>query len=309
MISLNNITKLYGSVIGVNDLDLELLPGAYGLLGPNGSGKTTLINLITGQLKPTMGQVTVFGKNPWNNDDVLRRVGLCPTVDAFHTTLTAAQWVQFLVEMQGFGVAESKDRAEHALELVDMTHAMNRKIAGYSRGMKQRTKLAQAIAHEPELLILDEPFNGLDPIGRHDMSTLIKDWVDNGKSVLMASHVLHEVEAISPSFLLICSGRLLASGDSGEIHGLLTDVPAEIEFRCNDCQALASQLCAAEAAEAIKFIGNDTLRFSTRNPAVVYQLLPQIIQNSGVRVSEVRSAADSLQDLFTSLMRIHRGEH
>jgi len=159
------------------------------------------------------------------------------------------------------------------------------------------------------LLILDEPFNGLDPIGRHDMSTLIKDWVDNGKSVLMASHVLHEVEAISPSFLLICSGRLLASGDSGEIHGLLTDVPAEIEFRCNDCQALASQLCAAEAAEAIKFIGNDTLRFSTRNPAVVYQLLPQIIQNSGVRVSEVRSAADSLQDLFTSLMRIHRGEH
>ena len=177
MIQLDHVTKLYGPVIGVNDVTLTLQQRAYGLLGPNGSGKSTLLNLITGQLRPTLGGVQVLGQDPRNNAAVFRRLGVCPEQDVLYGNVTAFQWVRYLLELHGFGRGDAAARAEAALTQVGMAHAMHRQIGGYSQGMRQRTKLAQALAHEPELLILDEPFNGLDPIGRHDMTVVLRNWV------------------------------------------------------------------------------------------------------------------------------------
>ena len=160
MIELNNVTKLYGPVIGVNDITLSMPAGAYGLLGPNGSGKSTLLNLIMGQLDPTIGSVTVFGGCPKDNDALYRRLGYCPSSEGMYSGITAFEWVQYLQRLQGMGRADAKQATENALELVGMKDAMHRVISGYSRGMRQRTKMAQAIAHDPDFLILDEPFNG-----------------------------------------------------------------------------------------------------------------------------------------------------
>ena len=170
LIQLENVTKLYGRVIGVNDFSIELAPGAYGLLGPNGSGKSTLLNLITGQLKPSLGQLRVMGQSPLNNHELFRRIGYCPSSEGLYANVSALQWVRYLLELYGISARQADKAAKSALDFVGMTYAMHRDIAGYSRGMRQRTKLAQAIAHDPEFLILDEPFNGLDPVARHDMT-------------------------------------------------------------------------------------------------------------------------------------------
>src|SRR6056297_1617768 len=184
MIQLQHVSKLYGNVIGVNDLNTNLAAGAYGLVGPNGSGKTTFINLITGQLRPTLGSIQVFGQNPWRRRAMLRRVGLCPATDVLYPNVTARQWVTYQVRLHGISHRESERLALEALERVDMTGRMDRPMGTYSLGMRQRTKIAQAIAHRPDLLILDEPYNGLDPVGRYQMTEMLKRWAGEGQSLL-----------------------------------------------------------------------------------------------------------------------------
>jgi ABC-2 type transport system ATP-binding protein len=309
MIRFEGVTKLYKTVIGVNDISLDLAPGAYGLLGPNGSGKTTFINLILGQLRPTLGSVRVFGEDPWRRSDLLRRIGVCPAVDILLPNVTALDWVQYLVRMHGFSAAEAARRAEVGLEIVGMQHAMRRPIGSYSLGMRQRCKIAQAIAHEPELLILDEPFNGLDPVGRHELTELFLHWIGEGKSFLLASHLLHEVEAVRPSFLLISGGRLLASGSPQEVHSLLADLPGEVYVRVDRPQELAARLWQVEAVESIRIdVQLSEVVVSTRRPLVLSQRLPAIVNEGRFEVREVRSGQESLQQLFTTLMRMHRGE-
>jgi len=308
MIELGSVTKLYGSVIGVNDVTMSLEPRAYGLIGPNGSGKSTLLNLITGQLRPTLGSLRVLGCDPWNNRALFRRIGVCPERDLLYHNVTGFRWVCYLLELNGFGSAEAARRAETSLGQVGLREAMHRRMGGYSRGMRQRTKLAQALAHEPELLILDEPFNGLDPIGRHAMTEVLRKWVRDGKGLLLASHILHEVEAVTDSFLMICSGRLLASGSAEEVRALMADVPAEIQIRCRGAAELARRAVEEEIVEAVRFTDEGQgLVLSTRSPARLYARLPQWIDGSDVRVFEMRSSGESLQTLFTSLLRIHRG--
>ena len=217
MIELTKVTKLYGTVIGVNEIDLVLEPGAYGLLGANGSGKTTLINLLTGQLKPSVGAVRIFQSDPWAESNVRYRLGLCPATDILYTNVTAFQFVRFLLELQGINRSDSAELANNALDVVGLDDKdRNRPMGEYSRGMKQRAKLAQAIAHDPELLILDEPFSGLDPVARHEMTTFLQDWVASGKSVVVSSHILHEVENIcllytSPSPRDLSTSRMPSS--------------------------------------------------------------------------------------------------
>ena len=309
MIRFERVTKLYKTVIGVNDVSLDLAPGAYGLLGPNGSGKTTFINLIIGQLRPTIGSVRVFAENPWRRGELLRRIGICPAVDVLLPNVTGLDWVQYLVRMHGFGAAEAARRAETALETVGMQHSMRRPIGTYSLGMRQRCKIAQAIAHEPELLILDEPFNGLDPVGRHELTELFLRWISEGKSFLLASHLLHEVEAVRPSFLLISGGRFLASGSPQEVRSMLADLPNEIHIRVDSPKDFAGRLCEVESVDSVRM---DTQRnevvVSTRRPLVLSQRLPAIVSKGRFEVFEVRSSEESLQQLFTTLMRIHRGE-
>jgi len=307
VLELDTVTKLYGTVIGVNDVSLRLSPGAHGLLGPNGSGKTTFLNLITGQLKPTIGSIRTFAGNPWNNASMLRRIGVSPGDEAMYSNVSGLEWVRFLVEMHGYRRREAERRAVWALEKLDMAHAMRRPIGSYSRGMRQRTKLAQAIAHEPEFLILDEPFNGLDPVGRHLVTELLRDWTRRGGSLLLASHILHEVEVISPSFLLICGGRLLASGTAEEVNALLADVPNRVEIVCNRPRELARRLLDEDIVEAIAFDGPERFTVSTRHPLTIYNRLPEWAAEGDIMIRELRSADESLQNLFDSLMRVHRG--
>ena len=254
MIELQTVTKLYGKVIGVNEISLTMNSGIYGLLGPNGSGKTTLINLIIGQLRPTIGRVTLFGQNPWSRDYLLREVGLCPAMESHIPRVNALDWVTHLVRMHGFSRADARQRAIAALTRMRMEHAMQRPMRDYSLGMRQRVKLAQAIAHDPRLLILDEPLNGLDPEARFEMTQFLQQWSREGRSLILSSHILHEVEAVHPSFLLLSGGRLLASGSPEEVRRILADSPNRVTVRCSDPRRLASLLVGSEHVDSLRLI-------------------------------------------------------
>ena len=308
MIQLESVSKLYKTVIGVNEINVDLSEGVYGLLGPNGSGKTTLINLILGQLKPTLGKVRLFGQNPWRQSQLLRRVGLCPSLEVNYPLVTGLDWVTYMVQLHGFDFASAKRRAKDALEAVKLTKVMNRPMRNYSLGMRQRAKIAQAIAHEPDLLILDEPFSGLDPVGRHEMSKYLKSWAAKGKSLILASHILHEIEAIKPSFLLISGGRLLASGSPTEVRNILTSAPSRIAIRCSNPKKLANQLVNDCQIDSLVFEQNDQLIITTRHSQTMLEIVTRLAASGQIEVTEITSTDDSLKTLFSTLMKIHRGE-
>ena len=309
MIQLNGVSRLYGSVIGVNDLNLEIPAGAYGLVGPNGSGKTTFINLLIGQLRPTIGSVKVLGVDPWRRRKVLRRIGLCPATDVLYPNVTARQWVQYQVRLHGFSRMESKQLALEALDYVGMTNAMDREMGTYSLGMRQRTKIAQAIAHNPELLILDEPYNGLDPVGRHTMTQLLKRWADEGRSILFASHVLHEIEAVTSSFLLIHGGRLLASGTAEEIESILAEAPQEVSLSGPDVARLIHKLAEVSWVDSLQLTDDrKRLKIGLRDPAKLYKQLAKWISEDRLQIDRFQTADGDLTALFESLLRHHRGE-
>ncbi len=309
MINFESVTKLYKTVIGVNDITLDIPSGAYGLLGPNGSGKTTLINLIIGQLRPTIGQVRVFGKNPWRNQSSLPRIGYCPAIEPIYPSISGLKWTAYLTQLHGFSRADSVQRAKEMLEKVGMGHAMHRKMGGYSLGMRQRCKLAQAMSHDPELLILDEPFNGLDPVGRFEMTNHFREWIKAGRSLILASHILHEVEAVNPSLLLISGGRLLASGSPEEVRAILAHCPNAISIRSSNNRLLASEIIKLDGIEDINFDPEkDTILVTTGSASPLLFQLAELAQSIEVDIHEVRQADESLQDIFSTLMRIHRGE-
>ncbi len=308
MIELQHLTKLYKTVIGVNDVTVSLGLGAYGLLGPNGSGKSTLLNLITGQLRPTLGHVHTLGLPPWNNVEMRRKIGVCPEHDLAYANVVALDWVTYLLKLHGFGRRDARRRAEEALDQVELGEAMRRPMGSYSRGMRQRVKLAQAFAHNPDILILDEPFNGLDPVGRRLIKERLLEWIRDGKGMILASHILHEVESITQSFLLICGGRLLASGSAGEINSLLADVPNEIYIRCSNPAGLAQRMLRSEVIESVRFSDRrEGLVVGTCSPVTVYQYLPEWTVEADSQIHELRCSDDSLQALFSSLLQIHRG--
>lgn len=309
MIDLQHVSKLYDKVIGVNDLTLDLTPGAYGLIGPNGSGKTTMINLITGQLRPTLGAVEVFGCDPWRKRRVLSKIGLCPATDVLYPNVSALEWVTYQVRLHGFSRHDSRQHALQSLEQVSMTRDMHRPMGEYSLGMRQRTKIAQALAHQPQLLILDEPYNGLDPVGRYQMTELLKTLVAEGKSLLFASHVLHEIEAITSSFLLIYGGRLLASGSTKEIEQILADTPQEVELHGIDAPRLIRHLADQPWVESLQLLDERrVLRVALNDAGELYKSLSKWISDEGLRIDRFESAGSNLTAVFECLLRHHRGE-
>lgn len=310
MIELTNLTKMYGNVIGVNDLNIRLESRAYGLIGPNGSGKTTLINLLIGHLRPTLGSVRVFGQPPIKNRGLLRRIGLCPASDVLYPNVSALEWVKYQVRLHGISHSQSRVMAESALETVGMTHAMRRPMGTYSLGMRQRTKIAQAIAHQPDLLILDEPYNGLDPVGRSDMTSVLKSWTAAGRGLLFASHVLQEIEAVTSSFLLIHGGRLLASGTAQEIEAILADTPQQVRIIGKDAARLVHQLVDVPWVDAFTLTADRTqLNVSLREPLEFYRLVSKWISEAGLDIERLQASDGNLEAVFESLLRHHRGEH
>lgn len=300
LLSCDEVTKLYGSVIGVNDLSLELEPGVHGLLGPNGAGKSTLIKLITGQLRPSVGRIRVLGEDPWNNPRLLRRVGYCPEHDAFWRFLTAHQFVATLAGLSGLGAGAAGDAAERALARTGATEFMHRPISTYSKGMRQRTKLAQAIVHDPELLVLDEPLSGTDPVGRHELMDLIHVLGDEGCSVLVSSHVMHEVQAMTSRFLLIYGGRVLAAGDVQEVRSLLYEIPHRIRIKSDGPRDLAGRLARQPSVDGVH-VDREELWVTTREPRQLFAELPELAAELGVAVHELGSDDESLDAVFEYL--------
>lgn len=237
-------SRWYGPVMALNDVSFELGPGVYGLLGPNGAGKSSLLKLASGQLRPSQGTVELLGRPAFGSPDVFHSVGLCSDTDAFFEDFTGLQFVSALLSLNGFDKAQAGKLATEAIEIVDLKDAMHRKVGGYSKGMRQRIKLAQALAHQPEVLFLDEPLTGMDPQNRKRISDLMKRLGEQGRTVLVSTHILHELEQVTRRVLLIHNGRVLAEGDLGEIRDLLDRHPRSVRLQAKDPRGLARELVA-----------------------------------------------------------------
>jgi ABC-2 type transport system ATP-binding protein len=284
-------------------VSVSVPPGVTGLLGPNGAGKSTFMKLMTGQLKPSKGVIRVLGEPVWHNPRIFFRVGLCPDQDSFYDRMTGAEWLAALVRLNGYDERQASDAARRALEAVDLVEAGAKKIGSYSKGMRQRVKLAQAIIHDPEMLILDEPLAGMDPIGRRRTIRLIKEWARDGKSILVSSHILHEIEAMTSSILLINNGRILAEGDVHQIRELIDEHPHTVYIRGEDPRRLARAFLAADDVISLRF-EEQAVVVQTARPDVFYARLTDLAASgeAGV-VSEVTSPDDNLQAVFQYLVK------
>jgi ABC-2 type transport system ATP-binding protein len=303
VITFDGVSKWYGNVIGLNKMTLRVPPGVTGLLGPNGAGKSTLLQLATGQLRPSQGTVRVLGHHVWNNTPLMRHIGLCPEQDAFYEWMTGFDFVRTCARLTGMGRREARDAAEKAIAIVGMTANMNRAIRGYSKGMRQRTKLAQALVHDPRVLFLDEPFTGTDPIGRHEMMEVIRALGKAGRTVLVSSHVLHEVQALTPNIVLLHRGRLVAEGHVRQIRDLIDRHAHRIVLVCDDYRAVAANVVGWDDVEGIKMMGRDNaLLVETRKPDAFYSRLPALATGGVGEIREVYSDDDNLEAVFKYLV-------
>jgi ABC-2 type transport system ATP-binding protein len=291
-IATEHLSKWYGQVSGLNDVTVSVPPGITGLLGPNGAGKSTFMKLVTGQLKPSKGSIRVLGEPIWRNHELYRRIGFCPEQDAFYDRMTGTEWVSALVGLNGY-----------SLGAVDLLDAADRKIGGYSKGMRQRVKLAQALAHDPELLILDEPLSGMDPIMRRRTIRQIKEWGRSGKSVLVSSHILHEVESMTSNILLINNGRIVAEGNVHQIRELIDEHPHTVYVRCEDPKRLARDVLVEDGVISLRFEQNAVI-FETARPDAFYARLTDMAASgeAGV-IDEITSPDDNLQAVFKYLVK------
>ncbi len=303
VVAAEHLSKWYGQVIGVNDVTVSVPPGVTGLLGPNGAGKSTFMKLMTGQLKPSKGAIRVFGEPVWGNPALFSRIGLCPDHDSFYERMTGEDWLTALVRFNGYDDHHAREAAHRALEIVDLTEAGAKKIGSYSKGMRQRVKLAQAIIHDPDMLILDEPLAGMDPIGRRRTIRLIKEWGREGRSVLVSSHILHEIEAMTPSILLINNGRILAEGDVHQIRELIDEHPHTVYVKGEDPRRLARAFLAEDDVISLKF-EEQAVVVQTAKPDAFYARLTDLAASGEVgAISEVTSPDDNLQAVFKYLVK------
>jgi ABC-2 type transport system ATP-binding protein len=278
-------------------------PGITGLLGPNGAGKSTFMKLITGQLKPSKGTVRVLGQPIWGNPAAYFRIGFCPEQDAFYDRMTGLEWVTALVRLNGLTDEQAGAAAHRALEAVDLLDAAGKKIGAYSKGMRQRVKLAQAIVHDPELLILDEPLSGMDPIARRKTIRLIKDWARAGRSILVSSHILHEIEAMTANILLINNGRILAEGNVHQIRDLIDEHPHTVFIRAENPRALARRFLAEDDVISLRFEA-DAVIVETAKPDAFYARLTELAASGEAGpIDEVTSPDDNLQAVFKYLVK------
>jgi ABC-2 type transport system ATP-binding protein len=303
IVAFDAVSKWYGNVIGVNNLTLRIGPGVTGLLGPNGAGKSTLLQLATGQLRPSQGTVQVLGHRAWNNTPLNRYLGLCPEQDAFYEWMTGWEFVYNCARLGGLRRREARAASERALEIVRMTEHMRRDLRGYSKGMRQRIKVAQALVHDPLVLFLDEPFSGTDPVARHDLIEVAIRLGAEGKTVIISSHVLHEVQAVTPNVVLLNHGRLVAEGHVRQIRDLIDKHPHRIVLACRQARKLAAKLVAFEDVVGVELGRNDgAILVETREPDAFYLRLPAISLEDGTAIDEVYSADDNLEAVFKYLV-------
>ncbi|MET8128072.1 MULTISPECIES: ABC transporter ATP-binding protein [unclassified Streptomyces] len=298
-IEIDHTSRWFGNVVAVNDVTMTVGPGVTGLLGPNGAGKSTLINMMAGFLAPSTGKVTLDGALIWRNEAVYRQIGIVPEREGMYDFLTGREFVVANAELHGLGDAA----ARKALATVEMEYAQDRKISTYSKGMRQRVKMASALVHEPSVLLLDEPFNGMDPRQRMQLMELLRRMGAEGRTVLFSSHILEEVEQLASHIEVIVAGRHAASGDFRKIRRLMTDRPHRYLVRSSDDRALAAALIADPSTAGIEVdLGEQALRIQAVDFGRFTTLLPKVAREHGIRLLTVSPSDESLESVFSYLV-------
>lgn len=315
VIATRRLSLWYGQVIGINNITIDIGQGIIGLLGPNGAGKSTFMKVLTGQLQPSTGAISIFGERVWNNAGLFSRVGFVPEQDAFYEEMTGRQFVTYLTRLQGFSKTDAARLADKAIEKVDLTADAHRKIQEYSKGMRQRIKIAQALAHNPDLLFMDEPLNGTDPVGRRQIIELIQELGAEGKTVIVSSHILHEVEQMTSDILLINKGRVVADGNIYRIRDLIDEHPHTIFIDCSEPRRLASILARFEDVVRVEFTAPAqhpespaqptaaTFSVATTNPEACYARIPRLALENGITLRRMTSPDNNLMAVFNYLVR------
>jgi len=303
VIEAHNLARWYGRVVALTDLTVALPPGITGLLGPNGAGKSTFLRLLTGQLYPSSGAVRILGRNPIHHPEVFHEIGFCSEDDALFDDMTARQAVSFLARCTGYSSADARRRAADALDRCGMSHALDRRCRGFSKGMRQRTRMAAALVHEPKLLLLDEPMTGLDPVGRRDVVDIVRSFAEEGGSVVFSSHILHEVEAVAQHVAIVNKGMLLAEGTLSEIQEELSDYAFVLEVRCSEPRRLARELSSRGHVAGLKFSGPDHLSITSESARTLTEELPSLALATGIEIHELTCPGDNLEALFQRLVK------
>ena len=294
-IAVEHISRWYGNVVAVNDISFEVGHGITGLLGPNGAGKTTLLHMVAGLLAPSAGEVRIDGEPTWRRPQMYRRVGLVPERETVYPYLTGREFVALNAHLHDL------DDTDAAIELVELADSADRRVGTYSKGMRQRIKMAGALVHDPSVLILDEPFNGMDPRQRLQMFELLRRMAGEGRTVLLSSHILEEVERLADSVLVVYAGRLAASGDFRSIRQLMTDRPHAFSVRSSDDRRLASVLLAEDCVFGVELDGTN-LRVQTSDYGEFTRRIPGVVQGADIRLFELRPTDDSLESVFAYLV-------
>ncbi len=294
-IVVSNVSKWFGNVVAVNGVSLEINPGITGLLGPNGAGKTTLLSMITGLAAPSEGEVTILGQIARENPDVYRRIGVMSEHQAVYEFLSGRNFVKTCARLQR--IDDLDEHIDRAIDYVDMAEAQHRTISGYSRGMRQRMRLAAALVHDPQVLVLDEPLSGTDPRQRVEFQNLMRRLAGEGRTILMSSHILEEVETLSDSILLMVDGKLAAAGGVAAIRAQLDQRPYTVRVVSDEPRQLAAALVGLDEVESVAVDGN-ALVVSSRNVAALQTSVPRLAQVQGIRLLRVEPLDDSLESVF-----------
>ncbi len=300
VIVIDHASRWYRNVVAVNDVSMTVGPGVTGLLGPNGAGKSTLIAMMSGFLAPSTGTVTLDGEALWRNEQVYRKLGLVPEREALFDYLTGRQFVVACAELHG--LPDPGAAAQRALAVIEMTEAQDREIATYSKGMKQRVKMASALVHDPSVLLLDEPFNGMDPRQRIHLMELLRRMGAEGRTVLFSSHILEEVEQVARQIEVVVAGRHAASGDFGAIRRLMTDRPNRFVLRTADDRLMASVLLADPSVRGVRLRSEGGIELEASDFGRFSEVLPRLAREHGVRLHEVTPTDESLESVFSYLV-------
>jgi ABC-2 type transport system ATP-binding protein len=298
----SDVSKFYGEVLGVNRVNLEVPPGLTGLVGPNGSGKSTLMHLMTGLLRPSRGEISVLGIAPDRPEELFRIVGYCTQYDSFPNGATGISFLSHTLALHGYSKAEIDERAWAAIERVGLTDAARRRIAGYSKGMRQRIKLAHAHCHDPQVLVLDEPLNGLDPMGRAEMIDLFSGLAREGRHVVVSSHILHEVDLISDGVIMIHGGAIVAEGEIRAVRGEITSHPIQVLIRCDKPNQVASEVFRLEHVVEARILEDEGLLVRTRDADDFFAELNRIVLSGDVVVETVAPADESVHAVYDYLI-------
>lgn len=309
MIVFEDVSKFYGEILGVNRVNLQITPGITSLVGPNGSGKTTLMNLMCGLLKPTRGRISVLGISPDNPEELFQKLGYCSQFDSFPRGATAREFVEFYLSVSGYTKPAVREMAHIALERVSLTEAADRKVSAFSKGMRQRVRLAQSIAHNPSVLVLDEPLNGLDPMARAETIRLFRALADAGMYLIISSHILHEVDMMSDSVVLLHNGYVVAEGEVRGVRDEIVEQPIQILIRCDRPQILAAHLFENEfTVEARIHDDRQGLFVKTRRPDDFYLLLNRVITEQNLEIESVAPVDDDLNAVYQYLITTDGGQ-